>query len=274
MSRMTPLVREFMQHGRVPDCPVIDMHTHPDRFSGIHFPHADVDGILRTMDRGGVTIIAMALHAAMGDPRYGHPIMLEMLRAHPDRFRGYWYYNPRYPELLEEARAAALQTPGIIGYKIHPGWSNVPLNDEAHHPLFAWAHEHRLLLLSHTWHDPLCGVPACRWVAEHYPDIRFLLGHSCYGDWDGAIELARTFPNVYLELTAAEFAPGFIDRACREAGAHKIIFGTDLPWFDPFAGIGCVLFADITDEDRHAILHGNAERLLAEQAERQVSTVI
>ncbi len=32
MSRMTPLVREFLRDGRVPDCPVIDMHTHPDRF--------------------------------------------------------------------------------------------------------------------------------------------------------------------------------------------------------------------------------------------------
>lgn len=48
----------------------------------------------------------------------------------------------------------------------------------------------------------------------------------------------------------------------REAGSEKIVFGTDLPWFDPHYGIGCVVFSRITDEDRHNILHRNAEQLL------------
>jgi len=46
------------------------------------------------------------------------------------------------------------------------------------------------------------------------------------------------------------------------AGSEKMLYGTDLPWFDPHYVIGCILFARIDDEDRHNILHRNAERLL------------
>ena len=41
----------------------------------------------------------------------------------------------------------------------------------------------------------------------------------------------------------------------------KILYGDDLPWFNPHYGIGCVLFSRISDAARHAILHENAERI-------------
>ncbi len=92
--------------------------------------------------------------------------------------------------------------------------------------------------------------------------MTFIMGHSCFPEFDKAFALAREFPNVYLELTACERMPAFVDRAVHEVGAHKLLFGTDLPWFDPNFSIGCVLFADIDDDERRAILHSNAERLL------------
>ena len=38
------------------------------------------------------------------------------------------------------------------------------------------------------------------------------MGHSQYGDWDDAIALAKDFPNVYCELTAAYSAGGAIQK--------------------------------------------------------------
>ncbi|HEY3417048.1 MAG TPA: amidohydrolase family protein [Armatimonadota bacterium] len=265
MSRTTPLVQAFLQHGRLPECPIIDLHTHPDRFRGIYFPDPSPQGILRGMDRCGIEHIAIAPHAGMVDAHTGNPAMLALLQAHPDRFFGYWYYNPHYPELLAEAQAAPLEQPGVLGYKIHPAWTGLSLTAAAHQPLFAWANAHRLIVLSHTWRTENFGAAACRWVAERYPDMVFILGHSCYDDTEGAMALATDFPNVYLDLCAAERLPGYIDRAVHRGLTEKLLFGTDYPWFDPHFGIGCVLFADIEDTDRHAILHGNAERLLAKR---------
>ena len=44
-------------------------------------------------------------------------------------------------------------------------------------------------------------------------------------------------------------------------GSQKVLFGTDLPWFEEHFGIGCVVLAHISDEDRRNILYRNAERL-------------
>lgn len=266
MSRITPLVRAFLAQGTAADCPVVDMHAHPDRFKDIYFPDPEPDGILRAMDRCHVTAIVAAPHAALMDPVIGNAFTVSLIQRYPGRILGYWCYNPRYPEALEDAKAAPLTIPGIVGYKVHPTWSELPLTDKGYQPLFAWANEHRLIVLSHTWNTPGMDAAACRQLAEQYPEMRLLLGHCCWDDFGGAIELARTFTNVCLELTAAERMPGFVDRAVREGCARKLVFGSDFPWFDPDFGIGCVLFADIHDEDRHAILHGNAERLLAEAA--------
>jgi predicted TIM-barrel fold metal-dependent hydrolase len=273
MSRMTPLVQAFVEQGRVADCPVIDLHTHPDRFSGIYFPDPEPEGILRSMDRAGVTTIAIAPHAGLVMPVDGNALSLRMIAAHPERFLAYWCINPHYPEELTAGMVHTRQTPGVIGFKVHPSMHNCALTDDAYAPVFAWAHEHRLLVLSHTWNDPRCGAAACREIATRYPDMVFLLGHSIWGDADGAIALAKEFRNVYLELTAAEHVPGFLEQAVAGAGTEKIVFGTDLPWFNPHFSLGCVLFADIDDDARHAILHGNAERILAEHAAARKATV-
>ena len=102
-------------------------------------------------------------------------------------------------------------------------------------------------------------------VAERYPDVRLIRGRSCYGAWEEAIALARDFPNVYLELTAAYHVYGLLEWMCRDAGSEKVLFGTDYPWFDPFVAIGCVVLAHITEDDMRNILWANARRLLDEQ---------
>jgi predicted TIM-barrel fold metal-dependent hydrolase len=116
----------------------------------------------------------------------------------------------------------------------------------------------------HTWGgSPYDGPEVLRRIIEKYPNVRVLLGHSCHGEWDAAVQLARDFSNVFLELTAVFDDRGVIEKFVNEAGSHRMLFGTDLPWFDPHHAIGVLLSAKISDEDRHNICHRNAEHLLA-----------
>ena len=48
----------------------------------------------------------------------------------------------------------------------------------------------------------------------------------------------------------------------RRNGASKVLFGTDLPWYDPNYCLGSVLYADIADADRDNIFYKNAERII------------
>ena len=67
-------------------------------------------------------------------------------------------------------------------------------------PAFRYADAHRLPVLSHTWgKSPECGPEEVRKVAERYPNAPILMGHSCWGEFEKAIELARAYPNVYLD---------------------------------------------------------------------------
>ncbi len=70
--------------------------------------------------------------------------------------------------------------------------------------------------------------------------------------------------HIDLELTAVLDNRGAIERLAGEVGSDRLLFGTDLPWFSPHQGIGALLSAAISDEDRHNILHRNAARLLGE----------
>jgi uncharacterized protein len=100
-----------------------------------------------------------------------------------------------------------------------------------------------------------------RKIAGKYNNVKIICGHSFHGDWDNGFTLAE-YPNVYFELTAVLDDRGVLEKLVEKVGSDRILFGTDLPWFSTHHGVGAVLSADITDEDRHAILHGNAERLL------------
>ena len=140
-----------------------------------------------------------------------------------------------------------------------------PLTSDAYRPALEFAATRRMLVLTHTWGGSEYDDPALlAQVAERYPQVTFLAGHSGHGRFAECVEVACTHPNVYLELTAAYAVRGLIEDMVARAGAHKIIFGCDLPWFDPHYAIGCIVMAHISEGARRAILRENALRLLQE----------
>jgi len=152
---------------------------------------------------------------------------------------------------------------GFIGFKFLSDYHKHPLTSPRYEPALKYADEKRLSILMHTWGNSLFNPPSLvEDLAKKYPKTTLLMGHSGYGEWEKAIQVAQDYPNVYLELTSAYRVNGVIEWMVRDAGSHKMVYGNDLPWFDPHYGIGCVLFSRITDEDRHNILHRNAEKLI------------
>ncbi|NPV81610.1 MAG: amidohydrolase family protein [Firmicutes bacterium] len=263
MRNPSLIAREFAEKGYSESCPVIDMHGHYGPYQGIYFPSPWAEGMIQTMDRCGVRLTVSSSHASLVDMDRGNSLMAEVVASHPERFRGYWTINPNYPQKIECDLERFESLNGFVGFKFHPEFHNYPLTGERYKPALDYANSKGLVILTHTWGtSPHCGPSLLRSLAERYPRVTFLMGHSGYGEWEVATSVARDFPNVYLELTAAYAIGGVIEFMVKETGSEKMIFGTDIPWFDPHYGIGCVIFSRITDEDRHNILHRNAERIL------------
>jgi hypothetical protein len=240
------------------------MHGHYGNFAGIHFPNPFAERMLLSMDRAGVKVIVCSAHSALSDQAQGNREMAQVLRAHPGRFLGYRVINPHYPEIARQEVERFPEDPGFIGFKFHPDWHNYPITGTGYEYALSYAQEHELVILTHSWGESKFNSPhLVAQAAASYPKATFIMGHSGYGEWEIAFAAAREYDNIHLDLCAAYRVNGIITRMVNEVGSHKILFGTDQPWFDPHACTGAVCFSHITDEDRRNICFRNAEKLIA-----------
>lgn len=287
----SPIAQEYLDQGYSTDCPIVDMHGHVGPFYGCHLPSSPLDRMRHRLKRCGVRRIVCSHHSALAcDVEYGNRRMQEIVAAHPDEFLGYWVVNPNSPEITARDLRVYHQLTGFVGLKFWPDYHLVPVNSPKYAPSLEFADAHRLLVLVHTFGESPFDAPALlAEAAQRYPGARFLMGHSGYGEWETSVAIARDLPNVYLDLTsvvqALDFSQmpggslmprvpvlsphvnGLIEYMVATAGSHKVVFGSDLPWYSQHYHAGAVLFARITDDDRHNILHRNAESLLGNHLE-------
>jgi uncharacterized protein len=258
------LAKEFWENGKSDSCPIYDMHGHMGPLGSIYFPRGDTEGMIQTMDECGVKMLVFSHHLALFSPDFGNRPSIEAVRRYPNRLRAYCVINPNYPEEAEKDIAAFDDHRDVfVGFKFLSDYHKVALTDDRYTPALKFADANGLLTLMHTWGgSQYDGPKPVRQIAERYPNIKFLLGHSCHGEWDEAVKLARDFPNIYLELTAVFDDRGVIEKFASEAGSDRMLFGTDLPWFDPHHAVGVLLSSHISDDDRRNICYRNAVKLL------------
>ena len=57
--------------------------------------------------------------------------------------------------------------------------------------------------------------------------------------------------------------PGVIERLVAEAGADRVVFGSDVPLMDPRPQLGKIITAEISDDEKRLVLGENAKQLLS-----------
>lgn len=265
MSVIHPgLWNEFLEKGRVDDCPVYDMHAHMGYYSRIYFPRGECNDLDRVLARAGVKLLVFCHHASLFSPDIGNRSNIEWVRRFPECLRAYCGINPHYPDMIKQDIDTFDQFKDIyVGFKMLADYHLLPLDHPAYKPAWEKADAEGLLVLLHTWSgSQYDGPEQVRKAAEKYQNAKILMGHSCHGAWDEAIKLVKDFPNVYFELCAVIDDRGFLERFVEKTGSKQIVFGTDFPWFDHHYYIGAVLGAGLSDDDCHNIFHRNAERIL------------
>lgn len=260
------LAEEFWETGKSESCPVYDMHGHMGVHYAIYFAAPDADEMATLMRRAGVAKLCFSHHDALWGTVYcGQTEALAACQKHPDIFRFYCGINPNYPEQIK-ADLAKVESwePLCAGLKFLPSYHKIAVTDPAYKPALEYAEERHLPILIHTWaRDPYCGPAVLADVVPRYPHVTFMLAHCFNSQFDEAGKLAAAYDNVYAELTSVPGVRGALETMVGICSSRKILFGTDMPWFDEHQGIGGLLSANITDDDVHNILHRNAEKILA-----------
>ena len=242
---------------------VVDCHSHLGPALYMEVPDADAAGLVRHMDALGVDMACISSGVAMvSDWKTGNDQAIAAVRAFPNRFFGYTFYNPRYAELMgaELERCAAA---GMRGLKLHPDFHDMRADDPSYDALYRFAQERRMPVLCHFGGGPRTDFPQYAPAVERCPDATFILAHSLPGRdrVDLAVKFFGRRSNVFYDMANA-FEPGVIEYAIERLGAERLLFGTDGCWSSMSRRLGLIALAPIDDEPKRLILGGNMKRII------------
>jgi predicted TIM-barrel fold metal-dependent hydrolase len=247
---------------------VIDAHAHLGPYFNFYIPKPDAASMVAVMDRLGVQKACIcSIPACSADIPRGNDMTAAAVRAYPDRFVGYASTNPHYPERVLPELERAFDQLGLSWIKLHPSMVDYPISGPAYKPVWRFASERKTVVLSHTWTGgSICAPKQFAPLAQEYPDVTFILGHSggAPHGYAEAIEVANQHQNIYLDLCRSVMSSVWVERIVGEVGADRVLWGTDFPFLDPVYLVGRLAYAKLADEAKRKVLGENAQRLLQE----------
>jgi hypothetical protein len=258
------LAEAYWNTGRA-NIPVYDMHGHMGAHGQIYFKRSDTGAMIAHLKKAGITKLAFSHHHSLWTPDFSNREVFEITRRHPDILRMYVGVNPNHPDrVIEDVKSFDRWTPAAIGFKFLSAYHQKKITDKGYEPALKFADERKLPILLHTWGgDRFVPIDLMIETAQKYPNAIFFMGHSFRADWDGVARLHRACPdNVYFELTSIPGTSGMVEKLVELVGSERLLYGTDLPWFDEFQGIGGIVSARISENDMHNILYRNIDNLL------------
>lgn len=241
----------------LPPHPILDMHVHLGRWFSTYINQGEADGLVRSMDRLGIRSMALiAFDSIAADMRGGNDRVAAAMRAHPGRFLGYATVDPNETGAMTRELERCFNQLNFHAIKFHCDTHGCLADSPNYRPALEFADAHGLCILIH-------GVITAK-MLEAYPQAQFISAHV--GAWDGrsphyAVELSKRFPNIHLDLAASAIYHGALEKLVVEAGADRIIHGSDAPLMDPAYQLGRVLGAKLSAADRKKILYDNAARI-------------
>jgi predicted TIM-barrel fold metal-dependent hydrolase len=164
---------------------------------------------------------------------------------------------------------------GARGLKLHPNVQCFRPDDPRAMGVYKLCGERNLPVLLHC--GPVGIEPALgRYLTQvrfyekpiaQNPKTRFVLGHAGALQMEEALDLQCRYSNVYLELSSQSLP--HIHKIVAKADPHRIVYGTDWPWYHQAPALAKLLIAtEQKRELRHKVLYMNAARLLGLAGER------
>jgi uncharacterized protein len=251
----------------------IDSHNHVRQ---------DNTAIVRAGDVLGIELFCCAFgtvgHGAItrGNPdmdvvRAANDQVLAAMREFPGRIAGWCFLNPGYGQGSLDEMARCIRDGGMVGVKLY---NQYRYNEPVLFPVVEQCIEWQVPILGHAGKqchaERLKDQPRISNgehfadLARRYPEAMLIEGHICGGgDWEWSIKAVADVPNVWLDTSGSVVDEGAIDRCVRELGHERLVFGTDMSYEE---GVGKILAADLTDEQREDLFWRNMRGILDRRA--------
>lgn len=198
------------------------------------------------------------------DFREGNRLTRSLVEQYPDRLTGFCIADPTNPEESAREIDASLSTPWFAGVKIHISHNRVAYDDPVYKPIYDMANKHGAPVLAHTF--SFGEVQAFVSVAESYPDIAFIVGHSGGYAWRSCIESIAPVENAYFDVCCSCADAGRVEAFVAAGGPERVLLGTDIPFLSPAYNLSQIYHAEIDDDAKPMILGKNIRRILGRRA--------
>ncbi|NMB40684.1 MAG: amidohydrolase [Firmicutes bacterium] len=238
--------------------------------------YATAEDLLAEMDKCGIDKSAISGFASsdQGLCREMNDYILEMAKAHPQRFLPMAVVDPLDPGMEKEIRRC--HEMGAVGVgELMPWGQKFPLDGKEAGKLASICSEKKLPLLLHineTVGHYYAGkgdvsVEEAAAFALKYPQLTIIYAH-----WGGGLlfyelmpELKDQLQNVYYDTAASPFLyHKNIYRVAREIGIlHKVLLGTDYPLISPKRYLKELQETGLSQKEVEMIAGGNAARLFS-----------
>lgn len=242
-----------------PDTLVIDGHIHIGEWlHNTTFENVEqaITDSLRFMDSNGIDAICPLSGGYMFgkmDYHLGNEFLLKVWKGLGDRMIPFLHINPndRKENILEEL--GKMHRAGVRGIKLINSYQGYPGDGPNLMALYEFASQNKMLIINHEWKEA-----EIRKIAALYPSVDFIFAHYGGGYQDAVM---KEFSNVHANIWSYGRL-GWLEKGIKEVGAEKFMMGSDGFLNCLSVGIGPVVFANISDDEKRLILGFNIARLL------------
>jgi predicted TIM-barrel fold metal-dependent hydrolase len=238
-----------------------------------------IPNLLDEMDASGVAQ-AMILPIAFGLP-FGDNLTEQFMAAIEragagDRLLYGASVHQSDPKAAEKLRRYAKAGARMV--KLHPAGARFFPDAEEMFPIYRACDELGLPVIFHggragiepEYSHQFTLIRHYEGALREFPNLQFVLAHAGARDVEDAIKLADRYPNLWYGTHGQGVT--VLARLIEEVGSDRLLFGSDWPFYHLAASLAKVLIVtEGKPEVRHAMLRGNAERLLGLKSKKVIT---
>ncbi len=257
---------------------IIDIHAHifPDKIAekavdsiGKYYGttmrrNGTVDGLLESGRNIGVNKYIIHSSATTVEQVKAINNYVSCVKDAHREFVGFATLHPALPDIPAEVER--IIDLGLKGLKLHPEFQHFAIDDDDMMPIYE-AVEGRLPVLIHMGDQNVDSSSPIRLarILDKFPRLVVIAAHfGGYQMWNLSWDYL-VGRNVYMDTSSslAFMEPERAVEMIRKHGADKMLFGSDYPMWDHREELDRFNALKLTENERKAILYGNAHRLLS-----------
>ncbi|MCA9133558.1 MAG: amidohydrolase family protein [Planctomycetales bacterium] len=208
--------------------------------------------------------------ADIAQVRQANDAVLAAMRRYPQQIIGFCFVQPDNGAAALKEIDRCLEA-GMAGIKLY---NQYKYSNPLVFPIAEHCIERRIPFLGHSGHVTDARTQAAQpnisdsldfcQLSFRYPELKLILGHiNGGGDWEWSIKGLRNCPHVYVDTSGGILENDTIEMCVRELGHKRLLFATDLTME---GGVGKILSADLTAEQREDIFWRNFQRILDQRS--------